>query len=248
MATSSVPGAFLIVFVLLLRFFSPLCEQTTQRLLSLSMLSKSMDFVAINGEIMKVVVDEFGLKRDRCRAFMLDGCAANMKALVCLLINFRNSVGVRCFSHLLNNCGNELASQETDRFAGHLHVLLAHSHNAKDLWPRETKVAPPKPVSYRWSSRQLRNETFVKVWPGMKTFVDKTTTTEESKSKSAQVLREEIGRDRPEGIHQELVLLVGFATAVDAGINLTPATHLLEGDGFLVSIMYSCCGVASGVC
>ena len=199
------------------------------------MLSKSMNSTAINGEIIKVVVEEFGLKRDRCRAFMLDGCAANMKALDSLLINFHNAVGVRCFSHLLNNCGNELASQEIDKFAGHLHVLLAHSHNAKDLWRKETKVTPPKPVSHRWSSRHLRNETLVKVWPDMKTFVDKITTTEESKSKSAHALREEIARVRPDGIHQELVLQVGFATAVDAGINLTPATHLLEGDGFLVS-------------
>ena len=75
----------------------------------------------------------------------------------------------------------------------------------------------------------------MQVWPGMKTLVDKSTSTEESKSKAAQALREEMGRVRPDGIHQELVLQVGFATAVDAGISLTPATHLLEGDGFLVS-------------
>ena len=196
-----------------------------------------MDFVAINGEVMKVLVDEFGPKRDRCHAFMLDRYTAKIKALDCLLINFQNAVGVRCFSHLLNNCGTELASREIDRFAGHLHVLLAHSHNAKDLWRRETKAAPPKPVSHRWSSRQLRSRTLlVQVWPGMKTLVDKSTSTEESKSKAAQALREEMDRVRPDGIQQELVLQVGFATAVDAGISLTPATHLLlEGDGFLVS-------------
>ena len=195
-----------------------------------------MDFVAFNGEVTKVLVDEFGPKRDRCHAFMLDGYTVNIKALDCLLINFQKAVGVRCFSHLLNNCGNELASREIDRFAGHLHVLLAHSHNAKDLWRRETKAAPPKPVSHRWSSRQLRSRTLVQVWPRMKTLVDKSTSTEESKSKAAQALREEMGRVWPDGIHQELVLQVGFATALDAGISLTSATHLLlEGDGFLVS-------------
>ncbi|CAB1109967.1 unnamed protein product [Ectocarpus sp. CCAP 1310/34] len=35
----------------------------TQRGLSLSMLSKSMDFAAINGEVMKVVVDDYRLDR-----------------------------------------------------------------------------------------------------------------------------------------------------------------------------------------
>ena len=145
-----------------------------------------------------------------------------------------------CFSHLLNNCGNELASREIDRFAGHLLVILAHSHNAKDLWRREAKVAPPKPVSHRWSSRQLWNETLVQVWPEIKTFVDKSTSTEQSKSKAVQALRYEMGRDRPDGIHQELVLQVEIAIAVDAGIFQTPATHLLEEDGCLVS---KCCRV-----
>ena len=167
----------------------PLCAQITQRLLSLSMLSKSMDFVAINSKLMKVLVDEFGLKRDRCRAFMLDGCAVNIKALDSLLIHFQTAVGVQCFSHLLNNCGNELASREIDRFSGHLHVILAHSHYAKGLWRREAKVAPPKPVSHRWSSRQLRNKTLVQVRPGTKTFGDKSTSTEESKSKAVQAPR-----------------------------------------------------------
>ena len=157
------------VFVLLF----PLCAHITQRLLSLSMLSKSMDFVAINSKLMKV----------------LDGCAVNIKALDSLLIHFQTAVGVQCFSHLLNNCGNELASREIDRFSGHLHVILAHSHYAKGLWRRETKVAPPRPVSHRWSSRQLRNKTLVQVWPGTKTFVDKSTSTEESKSKAVQAPR-----------------------------------------------------------
>ena len=49
-----------------------------------------------------------------------------------------------------------------------------------------------------------------------------------------------MGRVRPDGIRQELVLQVGFATAVYAGIFQTPATHLLEGDGCLVS---KCCRV-----
>ncbi|CAM9928467.1 unnamed protein product, partial [Hapterophycus canaliculatus] len=71
----------------------------------------------------KILVDEYKLHRKKCVGFMLDGCAANLKALDTLLITFPNAVGVRCFSHLLNNCGNDLDSQETDKFAGHLHTL-----------------------------------------------------------------------------------------------------------------------------
>lgn len=216
-------------------FFMPFCRQITQRVLNLSMLSKSMDFKAIHGEVMKITVDEYKIDRSKCVGFMLDGCGANMKALDTLLLNFPNAVGVRCFSHLLNNCGNELSSEETDKFAGHLHVLLAHSHNARDLWLQETKVSPPKPVSHRWSSRYVRNNALVLNWQQMKTFVDKFTSTEESRSKSAAAMREELGRVRPDGVHQELILQLGFAVAVDVGIHLVRPTHLLEGDGFLVS-------------
>ncbi|CAN0341927.1 unnamed protein product, partial [Ectocarpus sp. 12 AP-2014] len=209
--------------------------QITQRVLNLSMLSKSMGFKAIHGEVMKITVDEYKIDRSKCVGFMLDGCGANMKALDTLLLNFPNAVGVRCFSHLLNNCGNELSSEETDKFAGHLHVLLAHSHNARDLWLQETKVSPPKPVSHRWSSRHVRNNALVLNWQQMKTFVDKFTSTEESRSKSAAAMREELGRVRPDGVHQELILQLGFAVAVDVGIHLVRPTHLLQGDGFLVS-------------
>lgn len=132
-------------------------RQITQRVLSVSMLAKSMYYVAIHGKVMNIVVDTYKLDRKKCVGIMLDGCAANLKALDTLLINFPNAVGVRCFSHLLNNCGNELDSEETDKFAGHLHTLLSHSHNAKDLWLAETgEVAPPKPPSHRWSSRYVR--------------------------------------------------------------------------------------------
>ncbi|CAB1102084.1 unnamed protein product [Ectocarpus sp. CCAP 1310/34] len=202
------------------------------------MLSKSMDFKAIHGEVMKITVDEYKIDRSKCVGFMLDGCGANMKALDTLLLNFPNAVGVRCFSHLLNNCGNELSSEETDKFAGHLHVLLAHSHNARDLWLQETKVSPPKPVSHRWSSRYVRNNALVLNWQQMKTFVDKFTSTEESRSNSAAAMREELGRVRLDGVHQELILQLGFAVAVDVGIHLVRPTHLLEGDGFLLPEAY----------
>ena len=204
----------------------------------MSMLSKSMDFNAINGEVMKILVDEFKLDRSKCVGFMLDGCAANLKALDTLLINFPNAVGVRCFSHLLNNCGNHLDSEETDTFAGHLLNLLSHSHNAKDLWIQETGVPPPKPVSHRWSSRYVRNESFVRNWQTMKSFVDKFTTSDESKSKSAAALRTGLAHVRPDGVHQEVILQLGYAVAVDVGIHLTRATHLLEGDGFLVRMLH----------
>ncbi|CAM9630122.1 unnamed protein product, partial [Hapterophycus canaliculatus] len=128
-------------------------DKIMQRVLSLSFLDHSMDYRATNGEVMNIAVDEYKLDRARCGGFMLDGCAANLKALDALLINFPKAVGVRCFSHLLNNCGNELDSEEIDNFAGHLHVLLAHSLNASELWSRETGRVKPKPASHRWSSR-----------------------------------------------------------------------------------------------
>ncbi|CAB1105070.1 unnamed protein product [Ectocarpus sp. CCAP 1310/34] len=198
------------------------------------MLSNSMDFAAINGEVMKVVVDDYRLDRQKCVGFMLDGCSANLKALDTLKMNFRIATGVRCFSHLCKNSGNEMNSDDTHKFAGHLHTLLSHSHNAKDLWLQETGgVAPPKPPSHRWSSRFERNDCLVRSWQQMKSFVNKFTSADESKSKSAAAMRDMLAHVRPDNIHQELVLQLEFVVAADVGIHLTRATHLLEGDGFL---------------
>lgn len=150
-------------YVFLLLMFPP-CEQITQRLLSLTMPREPMDYAEINREILNGIVDDSGLKRDQCRGFMLDGGAAKTKAIDCLLINFKNAVGVWCSSHLLHSCGSQLVSRQIDAFAGHLHTLLAHSHRAKYLWRRETKVPPPKPASsHFWGSRLSRNETLVNV-------------------------------------------------------------------------------------
>jgi len=46
---------------------------------------------------------------------------------------------------------------------------------------------------------------------------------------------------RPDGIHQELVLQLGFAVAVDTAIHLARACHLLEVDGFLVGTTTAFC-------
>ena len=46
----------------------------THRVLSLSMLSKSMDVKAINAQVMKILADEYKLDRSKCVGFMLDGC------------------------------------------------------------------------------------------------------------------------------------------------------------------------------
>jgi len=82
-----------------------------------------MNYLAIHGEVMKIMVDEYRLDRSKCVGIMLDGCAANLKALDALLLNIPNAVGVRCLSHLYNNCGNELDPEETDKFAGYLHTF-----------------------------------------------------------------------------------------------------------------------------
>ena len=174
-----------------------------------------MDAKAIHGDVVKVLTDNFGLKRERCHAFVLDGCSAKMKTLDSLLMNFPNAVGVR---RLLNSCGNELASEEIDRFAVHMQTFLFHSHTACAMWRELVKGSPPDPISHCWCSRFARNDLFVRNWQPVKPFVDRCTFTDEARSKAAQALRHEIGRVRPDGIHQELVWQLGFAIAVDVGI------------------------------
>ena len=55
--------------------------QVYQRLQGLSMLSKSMDFKAVFGQVYNILFEKFPLDPSRCRGFMFDGWAANLKAL-----------------------------------------------------------------------------------------------------------------------------------------------------------------------
>ena len=193
--------------------------QVCQRLLSLSMLAKSiMHFRAIFEEVRNVLFMTFKLDSTRCRGFMLDGCAANLKVLDALLTHCANAVGIRCMSHLLNNAGDNIESNQIDTFAGALHTVLSHSANASDQWRAATKTSPPKTPSHRWALAFERNDVLVKAWQEMKTFIDALSTSDETKSAKAEFCREELARVRPDGIHQEFVLQLELALAVDLGV------------------------------
>eukprot|EP00904_Undaria_pinnatifida_P009492 jgi/Undpi1/5673/HiC_scaffold_2.g00947.m1 len=120
------------------------------------MLAKSMDFKAIFGEVYNILFKKFDLDPSRCRGFMLDGCAANLKALLALTTHCVHAVGMRCISRLFNNTGNkvestQIESTQIDRFAGALHTILSHSHNASQQWRAATKTASPNhhPIARR---------------------------------------------------------------------------------------------------
>lgn len=209
-------------------------EQICQRLLSLSMLAKSMDFKDIFGEVNNVLT-RFGLDPARCVGFMLDGCAANMKALMALTTHCRNAVGMRGMSHLFNNAGDQIESTQIDKFAGALQTVLSLSHNASEQWRAATGTSPPKAPSHRWASSFERNDKLVTDWQHAKDFIDKFSSSDETRSAKAAFCREELARLGQHGYHQEFWLQLEFALAVDLGVHLTRATYLLEGDGMLVS-------------
>ncbi|CAB1104467.1 unnamed protein product [Ectocarpus sp. CCAP 1310/34] len=159
-------------------------DQTGQicpRLLWLSMLANSMDYQDIYGEIHKVVFMEYKLKPERCRGFLLDGCSPNLKALLALVTYCRFAVGVRCMSHLINNTGNQIDSGQIDKFAGALHTVLSHSHNAKDQWRKATNTTPPKAPSHRWGSTYETNNQLVTSWQPTKDFIDAFSSSDETK-------------------------------------------------------------------
>ena len=198
-------------------------------------LAKSMDFKAIFGEVHNVLFNKFKLDSQRCRAFMLDGCAANLKALLALPTHFANVVGMRCMSHLFNNAGDQVESKKIDNFVGALQTVFPHSANASEQWRAATNTAPPKAPSHCWASKFERSDQFVTVWQHMKKFVDVYSTCDETRSAKAKFCREELARMGKDGYHQEFWLQLEFALAVDLGVHLTRATYLLEGDGMLVT-------------
>ena len=225
---------YLIMLDMIVFFTLLLFAQICQRLLSLSMLAKSMDFRAIFGEVHNILFKKFRLEETRCVGFMRDGCAANLKALDVMTAYCQNSVGIRCMSHLLNNCGDKIESRQIDKIAGALHMVLSHSANASSQWRPVTKVGPPKPPNYRWHAAQDRNMVLTVNWQGFKEFVDVFTTSDDTKYTKARFWRQGLGRIRPDGIHNEVGVQLEFALAVDIGVHLQTATYLLEGDGMLV--------------
>ena len=211
------------MIVLALVFLFPVA-QICQQLLSLIMLAKSMDFKAIFGEVHNILFKKYRLEETRCIGFMLDGCAANLKALDVMTAYFQNSVGIQCMSHLLNNCGDKIESRQIDKIAGALHMVLSHSPNASSQWRSVIKVGPPKPPNHRWHAAQDRNTGLAVNWQGFKTFVDVFTTSDDTKSAKARFLREELARMRPDGIHNKVGVQLEFALAVDIGVHLQTAT------------------------
>lgn len=114
------------------------------------MLAKSMNSKAIFGDVHHILFEKFRLKASRCRGFMLDGCSANLKALMALTTHC--AVGVRCLSHLFSNAGHKIESNQIDKFAGALHMILSRSANCAEQWRATTGVSPPKAPSHRWAS------------------------------------------------------------------------------------------------
>lgn len=205
-----------------------------------SMLANSMDAKDIVGEISDVVGKKFRLDEKRCRGIMLDGCSANMLALSSLLLLYRNAVGIRCFSHLLNNVGKQLDTEEWDKFAGSLHTLLSHSTNAKTLWKQIVGVPPPQPPSHRFGSTYERDNVIATNWPKVKDFVKGFVSKDETRSKTAKSMLTQLGGKQLDGVSNELSLKLSLAMAVDVGQHITTGTYVLEGDDFLVRM---CVGV-----
>ena len=200
------------------------------------MLAKSMDFKAIFGEVCNVLFNKFKLNSQRCRAFMFDGCAANLKAILVLTTHCaNNAVGIRCMSHLFNNAGDQVESKQIDNFAGALQTVLSHSANAPEQWRSATNTAPPKVPSHRWASKFERSDQFVTVWQPIEKFIDVYSTSDEARSAKAKLCGEELARMGKDGYHQQFWLQLEFALAVDLGFHLMRATYLLGGNGMLVS-------------
>ena len=124
---------------------------------------------------------------------------ANLKAFLALTTHCVNAVGMRCISHLFNNPGDKIESTQIDRFAGAMHTILSHSHNASQQWRAATKTAPSTSPSHRWASAYERNDLLVKVWQEIKTLV-KFSTSDETKSAKAKFFRKELAKKRPDGV------------------------------------------------
>lgn len=90
--------------------FAPL-PQVVHWVLGLSMLERSIECTATMGEV-KVACDVYGFKKDRCRGFMHNGCASNLKAMLRFLLGlFHNAVAVTSLSHCFNKMGGRLGAR-----------------------------------------------------------------------------------------------------------------------------------------
>ena len=92
-------------------------------------------------------------------------------------------------SHLLNNVGKQLGTEEWDRLAGILHTLLFHSTNAKTLRKQTVGVPPPQPPSHRFGSKYERDNVVATNWPNVMDFLAGFVSKDDIKSTTAKSMQ-----------------------------------------------------------
>ena len=124
-----------------------------QKCADFSLLKHSLTGKQLAALIIKCLLTIFQVPGDYVLAFMRDGSSVNGTAMEYLDTSFTQSIDIRCFCHIISNCGKEFIVLTLDSFMRSYFILIAKSTRFRTAW---LDVTGKRPISYskiRWFSK-----------------------------------------------------------------------------------------------
>lgn len=132
-------------------------ESSAQRLVRLQLLAKTMSGEAAC-EILSALSTELSIQSNQLLAGIQDRASVNSVAMRMISIMYPLALDIGCFSHTLNNVGEQFKTPVIDKFMKNWQGMFSHSHKACLMWCEQTgrpfKIYSP---TRRWECEMYYN-------------------------------------------------------------------------------------------
>ena len=112
-----------------------------QKLVRMSMLTKSLKGEELAREILSALSTDLGVSGSYLIAAMHDRASVNTAAMSIVSIMYPDILDVGCFSHALDLVGRKFTLRHVDKFMKHWEVMFKHSYKSKLLWREQTGIS-----------------------------------------------------------------------------------------------------------
>ena len=199
-----------------------------QRLVRMSLLSKSLTGEEVAREVLTVLSTELGIPPSDVVAAMRDRASVNSVAMRTVAIMYPQVMDIGCMAHTLDLVGRHFELPTLTKFMKHWEVLFKHSPKARLLWRERTGSSVASYSPTRWWSKWECEKQVLALWGDVLPFLSENTdVAPKSREKLLNLIRT-----------QSCKLLIELAVDVDAGEPFVKATYNLEGDGPLALECY----------
>lgn len=128
-----------------------------QQLFKIYICAKSVNADGLAQVLNECLSVDYGIRGYSLLAAMKDGASVNQAALDRIKFIFPKMFSVVCFSHMLDNVGNQLQIPTLLVFGSFWIRMFSHSHNAKLLWQVQTDQRPTVRLAGGPSGRFISN-------------------------------------------------------------------------------------------